>query len=38
MEKTAIVRLGFFLGIFLLMALWEMIAPSFSGAGGDGGH
>ena len=27
MEKTAIVRLSFFLGIFLVMALWEVIAP-----------
>jgi len=27
MEKTAIVRLSFFLGILLLMALWELIAP-----------
>ena len=27
MEKVAIIRLSFFLGIFLVMALWEIIAP-----------
>jgi sterol desaturase/sphingolipid hydroxylase (fatty acid hydroxylase superfamily) len=27
MEKATIIRLSFFLGIFLVMALWEIIAP-----------
>jgi len=27
MEKAAIIRLSFFLGIFVVMALWEVIAP-----------
>ena len=27
MEKETIIRLSFFLGIFLLMALWEVMAP-----------
>jgi len=27
MEKEAVIRLSFFLGIFLVMALWEIIAP-----------
>lgn len=27
MEKTAVIRLSFFLGIFLVMACWEMFSP-----------
>ena len=27
MEKATIIRLGFFLGIFIIMALWEMVGP-----------